>query len=315
MPVRFKSIVRAAAANPGLKIISLVFAVLLWLYVTAQVGGAETFQVPLEFVNIPDSLTVVNEVPESVEITVRGGRSDLLRLRLFGRVRATVDLAGSRRGETMVRLSPGILRLPGGFKSEDASIDDPKTLALVLEPFVSKYIPVAAVFASEIPHDLILVGRPVITPERVLVRGGRGIMDRIDAMETQPIALKSARGRFSRQVALRPSPRAEVVPAKVLVEFEIARRAVRTIEGIPPTLLQQEEGLAILYSPKVASLTVEGPEELVNMLGPDDVSIIISIAAGARGTYRIEPEVIVPQGIDTFSLSVDSFEVKVAPRR
>ena len=85
--------------------------------------------------------------------------------------------------------------------------------------------------------------------------------------------------------------------------------------GIPPTLLQVEEGFQIEYSPTTASLTVEGPEELVNRLVNDDLSIILSIPPGARGTSRIQPEVIVPQGIDTFSIDVDSFEVKVLPKR
>jgi hypothetical protein len=90
---------------------------------------------------------------------------------------------------------------------------------------------------------------------------------------------------------------------------------VRTIEGIPPTLLQAEAGMHIDYSPKSASLTVEGPEALVNKLVPDDISIILTITAGRFGTYRIQPEVIVPQGIDTYSLNVESFEVKVVSKR
>jgi len=313
--VRFSSFVRAVTANPGLKIVSLLFAVFLWLYVTAQVGGTETFTVPLLLSNIPDSLIVVNEVPDRVEITVRGGRSELLKLRVFGKVQGVVDLAASRRGETVVRLTPGILRLPAGFKSDDAAVDSPKSLMLVFEPVVRRYVPVTAVFERAIPRELILVSRPVVTPERVLAAGAGGIMDGVRSVETQPIRFKGGTGRYSRRTALRPGARVEVIPGEVLVEFEIARRAVRTIEGIPPTLLQQEEGLVIEYAPRVASLTVEGPEDLVKRLVPDDVSIIISIAEGARGAYRIEPEVIVPQGIDTFTLNVDSFEVHVAPRR
>jgi hypothetical protein len=53
----------------------------------------------------------------------------------------------------------------------------------------------------------------------------------------------------------------------------------------------------------------------VNRLVADDVSVILNIPPGARGVNHIQPEVLVPQGIDTFSLDVASFEVKIVSRR
>jgi hypothetical protein len=134
-------------------------------------------------------------------------------------------------------------------------------------------------------------------------------------VETEPIDLHLRRGKFSREVLVRPGRLRSAVPSEVLVEFEVSRRVSRTISGIPPMLIQEEEGLEVEYSPQAVSLTVEGPEELVNSLVADDVSIILSIPPGARGVNHLQPEVLVPQGIDTFSLDVSSFEVKVTSKR
>ena len=314
--MRFETVVRAVTANIALKIVSLFFAVFLWFYVTAQIGEKQSFKIPLELAGIPESLIAVGEVPGSVEVTMRGARSELLKLRLFGKVRATVQLGEAHRGSVIVPLTTGYLKLPEGFKPEDVTIDKPKSLALVFEPVVSRYLPVIAVFSGALPKGMILVGRPAITPERVLVRGASSVMDGITAVRTVAIDLKNKRGAFSSEVSLERSVAGEeVFPATVLVELEVSKRAVRTIEGIPPTLLQAEAGMRIDYSPKSASLTVEGPEALVNKLVPDDISIILTITAGRFGTYRIQPEVIVPQGIDTYSLNVESFEVKAVSKR
>jgi YbbR domain-containing protein len=314
--VRFETVVRAVTANIVLKIASLFFAVFLWLYVTAQIVEKQSFKVPLELVGIPESLIAVRDVPGYVEVTMRGARSELLKLRLFGKVRATVQLGAVHRGSVIVPLTRGILNLPEGFKPEDVTIDNPKSLALDFEAVVSRYVPVSAVFSGALPKDMILVGRPAITPDRVLVRGAASVMDGITAVRTEAIDLKNKRGRFSGNVSLEPSVAGrEFFPGTVLVELEVSKRGVRTIEGIPPTLLQAEAGMHIDYSPKTASLTVEGPEELVKKLVPDDISIILTIVAGKTGAYRIQPEVIVPQGIDTYSLSVESFEVTVVSKR
>jgi YbbR domain-containing protein len=313
--VHFEKAYRAITANIGVKIISLLFAIFLWLYVTAQIGERQTFRVPLELANIPESLAVVRDVPKDIAVTVRSTRSELLKLRFMSNIKATVDISGARRGRNIVPLSTGILGLPAGFRQEDASIESPKSLTLDFERIVSASLPVTPVLRGSIPKDMILVGRPSVTPDRVLVRGPASAMTDVTAVETEPIDLRNRRGKFSREVSIRPGQGCEGIPAKVLVEFEIARRAIRTLEGIPPTLLQAEEGLEVEYTPQTAALTVEGPEELVNKLVPDDVSIILNIAHGLRGTTRIQPEVIVPPGIDTFSLDVSSFEVRVSSKR
>jgi YbbR domain-containing protein len=313
--MRFQNLYRGLTENIGIKIISVLFAVILWLYVTAQIGERQTFRVPLDLVNIPESLTVVSGVPKDVAVTMRGARSELLKLRFLSRIRGTVDLGGAKRGRVVVPISAAILNLPSGFPAGDATIDAPKSLTLDFERIVSVFVPVTPVFRGSVPKEMILVGQPSVSPDRVLVRGTAAAMSGIAAAETEPIDLRNRRSGFSQEAMLRVGEGREAIPRSVRVEIEIARRAVRTMRGIPPTLLQVEEGFLVECSPATASLTVEGPEELVNRLVNDDLSIILSIPPGTRGTSHIQPEVIVPQGIDSFSIDVDSFEVKVVPGR
>ncbi len=313
--MRFQNLYRAVTENIGIKIVSLLFASLLWLYVTAQIGERQTFMVPLDLVNIPESLTVASEAPREVSVTMRGARSELMKLRFLSRIRGTVDLGGAKRGRVVVPLSAAILNLPAGFPAGDAAIVAPKSLTLDFERIVSAYVEVTPVFRGSVPKGMMLVGQPSVSPQLVLVRGTTAAMSGVTAIETEPIDLRNRRSGFSQEAALRIGERREAIPRSVRVEIGIAKRVVRTMAGIPPTLLQVEEGFLIEYSPSTASLTVEGPEELVNRLVNDDLSIILSIPPGTRGASRIQPEVIVPQGIDTFTIDVDSFEVKVLPKR
>ncbi len=313
--MRFQSVYRAVTENIGIKIVSILFAILLWLYVTAQIGERQTFKVPLDLVNIPESLAVAGEAPKEISVTVRGPRSELMKLRFLSRIRGTVDLGAAKRGRVVVPLSPAILNLPAGFPAGDATIDAPKSLSLDFERIVSAYVTVTPVFRGAVPPEMILVGQPTVSPPVVLVRGSAGDMSGLAAVETDPIDLRGRRSGFSQDVAVRAGERREARPRGVRVEIEIARRAVRTMQGIPPTLLQVEEGFQVEWSPPTASLVVEGPEDLVGRLVNDDCSIVLSVPPGARGTVWIKPEVLVPQGIDTFTIDVDSFEVKVTPKR
>ena len=307
--------IRAVTANIGLKIVSILFAIFLWFYVTAQIEGTETIEVPLEIVNMPESLVVVNDAPRTVEVTMRGARSDLLKARLFGKTRLTVDLAGAQGRHLSVPLSKGMITLPAGVRQEDVSIRSPRSLSIELETRVSRSIPVEIVFRGTLPAGMMLVGRPAVTPDRVIARGPAGAMNALAAARTEPIELDGRRGRFSAETALRTVAGVAFEPRAVLVEIAVSRRAERTFEGLAPTFLQLDEGLAAACAPPTATLTVQGPDEFVRSLSPDEVSIVLSLEPGATGTFTIEPEVIVPALIDTFRLSVSAFEVTVAPKR
>jgi len=313
--VRFPNLYRAVTENIGIKIVSVLFAILLWLYVTAQIGERQTFKVPLDLVNIPESLAIVHAAPKEISVTVRGPRSELMKLRFLSRVRGTVDLSGAKRGTVVVPLSPAILNLPAGFPAGDASIDSPRSLTLDFERMISAYVPVAPVFRGAVPREMILVGQPVVSPPVVLVRGSAAAMSGLAAVETEPIDLRGRRSGFAQEAVVRAGEGREARPRSVRIEVGIAKRALRTLPEIPPTVLQVEDGFQVECSPPTAALAVEGPEDLVARIVNDDCSIVLSIPPGARGTIWIKPEVIVPQGIDTFSIDVDSFEVRVLPKR
>lgn len=313
--MRFEKLYRTLTANLGLKIISLLFALFLWLYVTAQQAEKQGFKVPLELVNVPDSLTVMQEVPSTVDVTVSGTKSDLLKLRFFSKMKAVVDCSAVKRGMASVPLSAANLRIPREVRPGEVSVENPRTLNLTFEAVEQRYVPVHAAFAGELGKDLTFAAPPMIVPDRVLVSGASSAMAGVTSVATEEIALPGKPGKISREVPLSlGGRRVAVIPPRVLVEVEVSRRAVRTLENIVPTVLRADEDLAVEYAPRAASLTIEGPEELVKNLLPDEVSIVLNITMRKPGSYRVRPEVIVPQGIEKYSLDIDFFDVTLAPK-
>lgn len=304
--------VRSLTANLGAKIIALFFAVFLWLHVTAQQHENQTFRVPLELTGIPDSLTIIHTVPEFVEVTVRGSRSNLLKLRLFGRLKATVDLSEVKRGRVNIPLSPVILNISEEFDPRDIEIEEPKTLNLNFERVVTRMVPVRIAYRGEMPEDIIIRGAPTIIPDRVQVKGANSIVSGITLLNTEEIDIRGKRGKLTQEVGINVSGQnATVTPSKVLVEMELSRRGVRTLANLPPTLLQDADDIEVTYSPKTVSLTIEGPEEVIREITSDKVSILLNISTRKPGTYKLQPEVKLPQGIERYWLDVEYFDITI----
>jgi YbbR domain-containing protein len=310
--VKSERILKYFTRNFGAKIISLFFAFALWLHVTAQQGENQSFRLPLSLTGIPDSLTIIHDYPKFVEVTIRGSRSKLMRFRLFGRFEASVDLSKAVKGRNTIPISAAVLNLPEDIDPREVTVDNPKVLILNFEQLVSRQVPVRIAWKGEIPKDVIIDPGPVIIPAKVKITGAMSVVNGVELMSTKEIDIRGKRGRFTQEIELQSSGRdVDIVPDKVLVEMDIYKRASRTLANIPPTLLQDDESLDVDYNPKVVSLTIEGREDIIQDISADDVSVILNIATRKPGTYMIEPEVIVPLGIDRYFLDSEMIEVKI----
>jgi len=91
--------------NLGLKVISLVLAFSLWYIVAGERGTEIVVSIPLEFRNLAESLEVIEESAQQVEVRLRGS-SDFLRALSPQEIQAAVDLSDAEPGEKTVYLTP-----------------------------------------------------------------------------------------------------------------------------------------------------------------------------------------------------------------
>jgi len=306
---------KSITENLGLKIVSLLLAVILWLYVTAQQIDMQVFRVPIELKNIPEGLALSREAPSEADVTIKGARIDLIKLRLTRKLKLSVDCSDVKAGRVNIRLSPAALNLPQDFDIRNVSIDNPHILSLEFEKLVSKQVPVKIAYKGEVPENIVIEGKPIIVPDRVTVTGPERVINKINLVNTEEIELKGSRKKFSSEVRVNAgTSEIDINPKEVFVEIRFSRRILRVLSSIPPTLLQDDQSLAVKYSPRTVSLTVEGPEELVNSIRKEDISIIIDITTKKEGKYKIEPQIIVPKGIDRYWLDIDYFDIEISKK-
>lgn len=103
-----------------LKLLSLLFAVLLWLFVTMESGGEMDVPLSVGFVNIPAGMTVRDVSPPRLQVRISGARILLLRQKLRGAT-AYVDLSGTRAGRLVVSGMERFVRLDDGLRAQSVS--------------------------------------------------------------------------------------------------------------------------------------------------------------------------------------------------
>jgi YbbR domain-containing protein len=204
--------------NYLIKIVSLVFAVILWFYVNSRGGAEMDIAAALELKNVPPRLVVVGDMMDEVTVRVKG-RDRILQEIASTPIRAVLDLTDAREGEHFYILDPATIAVPANLQITRVS---PQRILVHLEQRLRKEVPVSVSVYGKPPPGY-LIGRMEADPASVTVEGPRSIVDPLSQLVTEPIDVTGARKTFVHEAKLNLlGKEIQVEPAKpILIKIHI----------------------------------------------------------------------------------------------
>jgi YbbR domain-containing protein len=173
---------RAFGHNIGLKVVSLLLAIGLWLAVARDPTAEVEVRVPIEFQNLPANLEIDSANSTEVQIRVRGPERLIHRLQAAD-VHAEINLATVRPGERTFDLSSSQIHVPQDLEVVQIipgqfhlSFDDRETRKIEVRPRVTGN------FASGVRVTHITAEPPTVT-----ITGPRGRVEAVEAAITDPV--------------------------------------------------------------------------------------------------------------------------------
>ncbi len=181
--------------NWVLKLVSLVFALMLWFFVMGERRQEIGFPVPLNLVNIPEGLMVANEVPNLIDVRISGPRTLLMNLSPQD-ISISVDLRDLKPGVTSFKRLDERLNIPSALKVTRLS---PSYVDVKLERIRRKKVPVKVLLQGEPPEGYRL-GEVRVKPGQVTVEGAESELKDVNEVETEPVDLSQSRESFTLMV-------------------------------------------------------------------------------------------------------------------
>jgi YbbR domain-containing protein len=184
--------------NPTLKVISLILAIILWLFVKSTSEGEVGLQVPLEFFRCPSNL-IVTQVSEDV-ITVRivGPLSQVERLSTT-EGKARIDLSDAKPGMNTFAISPDNVTIPKTFKITQIS---PSSIKVELDRVMDKVVRIKVVVKGE-PTPGYRVTKIVVDPPAIKLQGARSQLAALKEVLTEEVDISGLRETLKAEVPLR----------------------------------------------------------------------------------------------------------------
>lgn len=115
--------------NLGLKFLSTLVALMLWLIVAGERVVERVMRAPVEFQNLPAGLELVGNPPDTVDVRLRGSSGALSRM-AAGDMSAVLDLSTARPGRRLFHITSSQVTVP--YRLEIVQVG-PSTLMIEFE--------------------------------------------------------------------------------------------------------------------------------------------------------------------------------------
>ena len=275
--------IRALFESLPLKLMSLGFAVLLWLLVAGERTSEMGLSVPVELQNFPRGLELTGEPVNAVEVRLRASPGMIQRI-VPGEVSAQVNLGGVGEGEHIVHLTDASIRMPFGVQVVKIQ---PAVLTFRLERTLEKVVPVRPRLLGR-PAEGFEVAEILSDPPDVRLSGPTSRVEDIDSAFTEPLSIEAARDTVTGEATIGiadPLLRVLKTPRVKVTARIRERQLTRTFKGLPV----QVRGGAGPARPARVELTVTGPASVLREV---TASMFTAYAEHARAAAGKAPVAI-----------------------
>jgi YbbR domain-containing protein len=297
----------------GLKLVSVLAAVSLWLYVmnTQDPVRTESYETRISAVNVPVGLVVTQTLPEKVRFTIKGRLSELHKGQA-ATINVIADLTNCKLGRNQVQLivmgMPERLAL-GGI--------DRRTAQIWLDKLDTRKVSVRPILSGRPREGMHFADTPSVEPEEVELTGPAqtlskawGAVARVDVSkarpgekvrvqvvpvddERQPLPALAARPEFVEVILHEMSTQSRRVPVHVSLTAPPAGFVVSAVRCDP------------------SEVTVHGPATAIE--GITSVSTTRQDITDLRGSRSLQTKLALPSGV-TVDDGVTEVKVQVTVR-
>jgi YbbR domain-containing protein len=292
---------RAITNNMHLKLAALTVGVLLWMFAKAEQEASRLFSVPLILRNVPDGLTTVKKIPKTVDVVLGGDNKSLVRLSLWGKPHAVVDMAGAQAGRTFrVSLSAANVVLPGDAQVQVLEVRNPRNLDLEIDDLLDRRVAVAPAVEGQPAEGFYRFGTTRSLPDSVFVFGPASVVSGLKSVQPAVLSIEGRRSPVdaARPIVFRQDWNLHAVPKEVRILVDIEGTRVMTLAEVP-IVFDHEPGFSeATVAPTSVELTLSGPDHIAASLDTSDVKVVVDAMGLPKGTHELVPNVKAPDGIE-----------------
>jgi YbbR domain-containing protein len=272
LKVLLGALLRLVFHNLLTKLLCLLMAFLLYLYVNTSENIDRDFTLPLSIANRPAQMLVTSQSASDVHVVVYGPRAKMDQLKASD-LMVTLSLRDSQgSGEVVFPVYTDQVETPPGIRVRSI---EPASVTLKLEAIVPRTVEIHAGIDG-VPKEGYEVASVQVSPPRIEVAGPPSVLSAMQTLETESVDIAGMTGSFKQRVGFRtPNLVSLPVQRSAIVAVTIREKTLqRILENVPVGSLSGRTDL--VFEPKSVSVELLGPYSIVQSLTSDLVEPVVS---------------------------------------
>jgi len=253
-------LLKRVTSNWHIKLISLLLAFVLWVYVQGLEEKERFVSVPLEVRNVPSGFMISSDIPDYVSVVLKGKESSFTGIN-WNNLRAYIDISNSTGGRIR-----GVARVDENSLPQGVSVKEinPRVVEIQVEKVLSKKVEVMPVIAGEPPYGYACTDI-VMQPQKVTIEGPESLIESIDSITTEEINMSDLTESTVMEVSLASPGKKIYFPdsEKVKVKIEIVEEfVIRRIDVLDIKAIGLDEKFRVSFKPSTVTVLIKIPKRL-----------------------------------------------------
>ncbi|MDE7397486.1 MAG: hypothetical protein K2M98_07145 [Muribaculum sp.] len=208
----------------GLFLVFVCIASCYWLILTLNNETQEVVDIPFSIVDIPDSVTILSDIPKTIKVNVHDKGSSLLRSRISGQRSLKVDWMDYATSDNTIRMSKvDILGQLRTFFAPSAQITNvmPDSLRLAYTTMPGIKLPVCIETDLSPELGFTINGPVVMTPDSITLYALDDIPDNITCVSATPTIRKGLRDTTHISIRITPPDGSKAIPDHITLSIPV----------------------------------------------------------------------------------------------
>jgi len=294
---------RHRAIRKRRKWLGIFFLLGLFLFMYRILFSSEKIElsIPVELVNLPNSLVLTQRPAREIELLLEGPKYRVNNLADVDS-RYVVDLSDASQGINRIPVQQDGFQFSRAFRIERII---PATLTLKAESAMIKEVPVMVAVSGKPAAGFIFVDA-VARPSSVVLKGPEDFLGSIEKVMTQPIDINGLSEGYKKQITLDLDEMLEVAAPTglFLAEIFIEKKVItKTFDNIP--VKGRDSVFQYRIKPDSICMEISGPENILEKLDAGkNINVYVDLKDLKPGIY-VKPAVITLP-LETMLISVDT---------
>ncbi len=302
-------------SNIELKIIAILLALIIWFNAMLDESISVDKYVKINYSDIPNSMVLTNVSKDKILVLFEGKRRDFLIINLFNKhpyINIRVKGMENIDNRYAVKLDNSQIHIPMHIPLRIIQIKDNDSLFFEIDSITEKTVGITPYIVGSPADGYTMCSDIIIQPEKILIKGGRKLINKINYIKTNEIDISNINKSFSKTINLvNDNKFIELSNKQVNISVKIEKIMKKHFSKVPVIFLNKPKGFVIKPDTVFINVEIRGPESKVKNLMAGEISPIIDISnIHKKGKYKY-PVKISLRDINILNLKPDSVEIIV----